>query len=186
MKVKRKLCRTVVVVLFVVVFLAACAPNMAGSPDGNETPLASKIFEEAGVRIDVISATAAGYAVDIYFLVEDLSGERRFCEVEHFELHYTLTRPGGFPSFGISNDGSRGIIDRTEDGAVIWHSRTNYATPIEAETMTLQVHFLLRSYQAAEQTIDVDLAALTPQVPFDHLGDVPILQPHTHDIEIGL
>ena len=143
----------------------------------------SEVFEAEGVRLEIAYVVAYGNFVDIYFTVEDLVGGR--FDEENFELFHQLMRDSERDRLGIA-DGSRGIVGKSGDNVFTLHSRTYFVAPIERQTMALNTNFLVYLSLLAEYAIDVDLAVLTPVESHAHIGDMPILPPHTHDIALEL
>ena len=141
----------------------------------------SKIFEEEGIRLEVISVAVVGNMASVYFILEDLFGGGRFNEDT---ILVAWLRPSVPVGSNMSN--SAIIMEQIGDRVFILHSYAFFSEPIESQMMYVELRGMDYNHRSAKYEIDIDLAALTPQSPFDWAEGTPILQPHMHDIEISL
>ena len=141
----------------------------------------SKVFEEEGIRLEVISVAVVGNMMSVYFILEDLFDGGRFNED---------TILSAWPEPSVPPGGMMGgpalIMEQIDDRVFMLHGYAFFSEPIESQMMYVVLGSMVYNHRSAEYEIDIDLAALIPQSPFGWAEDTPILQPNMHDIEISL
>ena len=178
---------------------------------------AREVITEDGIRIEFVAVEAFDNVVDIYLNLEDLVGNRLDGGI--YLTPFIGNRSG---EIGSSTSPAE-IMDRTDDGVVMFHSRHILDRSVEGQDLYFTIE---RVYHTIE--IDLDLAVAIHDAPvleltnkydlifcsryhvacdcyrrdpffwgensykidasFEKLRTIglPVLEPHLHDMELGL
>jgi len=138
------------------------------------------IFMEEGFLFEITHAAVVGNMVYLYYTLEDLVGGR-FNEHTSFWVNLRLGGEEINIHEGVALAVNTGF---NELGALTFRSRSVFTLPIESQKIFFDLLQISHSHRSGEYIFDIDLSALTPVEAFDHVFYTPILQPHTHLLDI--
>jgi hypothetical protein len=138
-------------------------------------------FEDAGIIVEIESLHILGNYIDIEFLITDTIGGQLN---EDSQLNYSMIlHSEPWPLLGQPNIPSgQGVL--VDDNSLRIQSRTLFDSPIEDGTLEITMHFIVSHYITEQHQIDFDFSEIEVKTPYGFIGGIPILPPHTLDIEV--
>ena len=140
-------------------------------------------FPEEGIRFEIVSAAVYGYEVEFIYRLEDLIGYR-FDERMYVRVIVDFFK-GDHTGVLIATPHKSAILDHCGNTFILSQRFSLTEPPDDAVFyVAFQPISLQYGYKRAELNIGIDLSTLKQQEPYRILSGVPILRPHTHDIEL--